>query len=128
MSAGAIILAFALFQLKHYLADFHWQTIWMVETKGRYGHPGGLAHSGLHGLLSLPVLLVAAPWMPALTVVLILAEIAAHYDIDWLKSRIVTRRGLGEDDSVYWHLFGLDQAAHHLTYIGMVAILLGAAG
>ena len=38
----------------------------MVEINGRYGHPGGLIHAGLHGLLSLPALMVTAPMAPGL--------------------------------------------------------------
>ncbi len=128
MSAAGVLVALALFQVKHYLADFYWQTGWMVRTKGRYGHPGGLAHSGLHGVLSMSVLLVTAHWMPALIVALVIFEMIVHYHIDWFKSWIVVRGGIGEHDSAYWKVFGLDQAAHQLTYIGLIAILIAAAG
>jgi len=95
MTPALLLAALALFQVKHYLADFHWQTLWMVETKGRYGHPGGLVHAGLHGLLSLPVLMVAAPFFaPGLFAALVIGEVVLHYHIDWSKARIVARRGV----------------------------------
>ena len=124
MTGGAILGALVLFQLKHYIADFHWQSGWMLKTKGRYGHPGGLAHAGLHGALSLPVLLLTAPWDPALFAVLLLAEMALHYHIDWIKVLAVDRRGIDEDNPAYWHLLGLDQMAHQLTYLAMLAVLV----
>lgn len=124
MTVTSLLLAFALFQLKHYLADFHWQTSWMVSTKGIYGHPGGLAHAGLHGLLTLPVLFVAAPAMTALFALLILAEIAVHYHIDWIKAHHMAQPEISEDDPAFWRLLGLDQAAHHLTYIAMLGALV----
>lgn len=124
MSAGALLLALALFQLKHYLADFHWQTPWMLSNKGSYGHPGGMAHAGAHGALSLPVLLFAAPGMPAVIAILLLAEIIVHYHIDWIKARDVDGRGLQHWDKRFWQYIGLDQAAHQLTYLAMLACIV----
>lgn len=129
MGAGGVLAALLLFEVKHYLADFQWQTLWMVRTKGRYGHVGGLVHAGLHGVLSVPVLLLMAAWMPTimptgLLVGLVIAEGVIHYHIDWLKARVAARRGIDEGDRAYWHLLGLDQAAHRLTYLGMAAVLV----
>ncbi|TVS18745.1 MAG: DUF3307 domain-containing protein [Gammaproteobacteria bacterium] len=124
MTPVDVLLALVLFQLKHYLADFHWQTIWIVQTKGRYGHPGGLIHAGLHGLLSLPVLLLVAPFAPVLFTVILIFEMVLHYHIDWIKARVVSQRGIDERDSAYWHYLGLDQAAHQLTYVAMLAALI----
>ena len=124
MSAAGVLAALLLFEVKHYLADFQWQTLWMVRTKGRYGHPGGVVHAGLHGVLSAPVLLLTAAWAPGLMAGLLIAEVVVHYHIDWLKARVVARRGIDENDHRYWHLLGLDQAAHHLTYLGIVAVLV----
>lgn len=127
MTPTLLLAALALFQVKHYLADFQWQTLWMVETKGRYGHPGGLVHSGIHGLLSLPVLMVAAAFSPGLFATLVIGEMVLHYHIDWAKAQINARRGIDEHDSAYWHLLGLDQAAHQVTYLAMLAVVVLAA-
>ena len=124
MSLIDVLLALLMFQLKHYLADFHWQSIWMVQTKGSYGHPGGLIHAGLHGLLSLPVLMLVAPFAPALFMAILIFEMVLHYHIDWIKAQVVSRRGIDESDSAYWHYLGLDQAAHQLTYVAMLAALI----
>ena len=127
MSGAAVLVALALFQVKHYLADFHFQSAWMVASKGHYGRWGGVAHAGLHGGLSLLVLIVVAPSMPMVVALLVLAEIVVHYHIDWIKARGTELRGLEQDDRAFWRWLGLDQAAHHLTYIAMLAILIAAA-
>lgn len=124
MSVMTLLVGLVLFEVKHYLADFHWQTPWMLSNKGLYGHPGGLAHAGLHGLLTLPVLVVIAPVMPVLFALLILAEIAVHYHLDWIKARRMTQRGIHENNPVFWRLLGLDQAAHQLTYIAIIGALV----
>jgi hypothetical protein len=71
MTPEMLLLLLFLFQIKHLLADFVLQTSWMVFDKGRYGHPAGIAHAGIHGLLSAPVLLVAGlPLLPAALLIL----------------------------------------------------------
>jgi hypothetical protein len=111
-----------LFQIKHYLSDFQFQTGWMATNKGRYGHPSGIVHAGLHGALSLPILLwFALPWELALG--LTLAEVAVHYHIDWAKARRVSNEAMTEKDPRFWHYLGLDQAAHQLTYVALFAIV-----
>jgi hypothetical protein len=114
-----LLALLTLLQLKHYLADFHWQTAWMVAGKGGYGRLGGLAHAGLHGALSLPVLLLAG--LPAATVAGIAAgEAVVHYHIDWTKTRIQAAHALEPHARRYWQLLGADQAAHQLTYVAMI--------
>lgn len=41
-----IIILLALFGIKHFLADFLWQTPKMLSEKGTYGASGGLEHAG----------------------------------------------------------------------------------
>ena len=50
-----IIFIIALF-VKHYFADFQWQTSYMYLNKGKWGHPGGLLHSGIHAGLTIFVM------------------------------------------------------------------------
>lgn len=111
-----------LFQIKHYLGDFQFQTGWMATNKGRYGHPSGIVHAGLHGALSLPILLwFALPWQMALG--LALAEVVLHYHIDWAKARRVRDAEVTDTDPRFWHYLGLDQAAHQLTYVALFAVV-----
>lgn len=119
---GPLVLI-ALFQLKHALADFYLQSNWMAANKGRYGHPAGFAHAGIHvGLSALVLLLFGVPVI--LTLALIAAEFVVHYHTDWAKDQLIRRDSLEPTAARFWNLTGLDQLVHHLTNLGMVAVVL----
>lgn len=123
MTHATIMVLLLLFQIKHLLADFVWQSGWMVRNKGTYGHPGGIAHAGLHSLLTVPILI----WTPiSLLAVLAVAgaEFVLHYHIDWTKDRLLKLSGLGPQEKAYWGLTGLDQFAHQATYVGILWVIL----
>lgn len=122
---AAVLVAFLLLQTKHLVFDFLVQTSYQVNNKGRYGHPGGIVHSGLHVIGSIPVFL-ALPVTVAAAAGILAAEFIVHYHIDWAKDGIVRRAGWTVRDARYWQALGLDQFAHQLTYIAMVAVLSGA--
>jgi|SRR5690349_8075949 hypothetical protein len=125
MELTLVLWALAAFQLKHFLCDFVLQTKFQVDTKRIYGHYGGLIHSGLHALLSLPVLYLMG--VSLITMVLIdIGEFAVHYHVDWAKGQIDMRAGWTEKDQAYWMVFGADQLIHQLTYLGIVAYVAGA--
>lgn len=117
-----LLLALTLFQIKHLIADFLLQTRYMVRTKGQYGHPGGLAHAGLHGLMSLPALWALGPG-PGWILFLAGVEVIVHYHVDWGKEKLGRSLGAAPDQARFWHLLGADQFIHQLTYI---CLLLGA--
>lgn len=122
MSGTLVIIAsLAAFQIKHFFADFVFQTPYQFQNKGTYGHPGGFVHAGIHALGSLPALwiLSASPGAMALVV---LAEFAVHYHTDWIKEKLNRRYELKETAAPYWMLFGADQFLHQLTYLVIVAI------
>jgi len=102
------------FQLKHYLCDFLLQTYDQIRFKGKYLHPAGLLHAGLHMLGSIPALLILTR-APVTIVVLIVAEFLIHYHTDWAKARLDN-----DQNSLYWAIFGGDQLVHQLTYVGMI--------
>lgn len=118
-----LVAALVLFQIKHLVADFLLQTPWMLANKGRYGHPGGLAHVGVHLLGTLPILLWLGPG-PLLLAGLLAYEAAVHYHLDWAKERLNHRLGLGPDRAGFWTLTGIDQAGHQLTYLALIVLLL----
>jgi len=122
LSASYILIALALFQIKHYVADFVLQTRGMVANKGKYGHPAGLMHASLHAVLSLPILLFLGVSGVALALTMG-AEALIHYHIDWAKDRLSAHQHLTPSDSSYWYSFGADQLLHQLTYIGIIAVL-----
>jgi hypothetical protein len=117
------LVGMTLLLAKHFVGDFVLPTRRQLEEKKRYGARGGLEHAGLHAALSLPCLLVVgAALLPALLVVL--AEFALHYHIDWTKERLNASGGYTPADRGFWVLLGADQLAHHLTYVAMLWILL----
>ena len=120
MSASHILIAVALFQIKHYVADFLLQTRGMVANKGKYGHPAGLLHAALHAALTLPILLFLGVSGVALALT-VLIEALIHYHIDWGKDRLSALNHLTPSDSTYWYSLGADQLLHQLTYIGIIA-------
>jgi hypothetical protein len=123
IAALAILLGL---QAKHFLFDFVFQSDWQVRNKGHYGHPGGLVHAGLHALGALAVGVVAAMFGViglATALILALADGLIHYHIDWAKAQIARRMKLTPDRHGFWIAMGADQAAHHVTYIGLVTWL-----
>jgi len=120
---GTVLLALALFALKHFLADFVLQPPWMTRGKGQYGHPGGFAHAAVHMAGSLPALIVLGAG-PLAALLLILAEGVVHYHIDWTKETLTRRFAPDIRRAGYWVLLGADQLLHQLTYLAMVALLV----
>ncbi len=117
------LAAALLFQAKHWIFDFLLQTTYQLENKGKYGHPGGLIHSGGHAIGSLPALILMAPgldWVIGLAV----AEFVVHYHCDWVKERMNRTQGWSMVDREFWLALGADQAFHQLTYIAMIAAAL----
>ena len=110
-------------QLKHFLCDFVLQTEYQVRTKGNYGHFGGILHSGLHIVGTIPALYILGA-TPAAGALVLLAEFVIHYHTDWSKVQIDKRYDWGIADQRYWILFGTDQLIHQLTYLGIVYVLL----
>ncbi|MGN6147538.1 MAG: DUF3307 domain-containing protein [Rhizomicrobium sp.] len=119
----AVLLALLIFQIKHFLCDFAFQTYDQVKTKGIYLHLGGLSHAGLHMLGSIPALLILGP-APALMAALLVGEFLVHYHTDWAKSQIDGRLRLNDTNSLYWTIFGSDQLVHQATYLAMTYLAL----
>lgn len=114
-------------QAKHFLFDFVFQSDWQVRHKGTYGHAGGLVHAGLHAAGTFVVMLVVLTMGVAslpLALGIAVADFALHYHIDWIKAQISRRMGLTPDRHAFWIALGADQAAHHLTYIGLIVALV----
>ncbi|WP_147125168.1 DUF3307 domain-containing protein [Shimia ponticola] len=119
-----LIYALVALQIKHCFADFVWQSDWMIAGKGRYGHPGGLAHAGLHAGLTAAILLALGVPLGVL-VWLSIAEFAVHYHIDFIKAQTGQRLGLDPADGRFWSHLGYDQLAHQMTYLAIAAVLVG---
>lgn len=111
-----IFLLLSLLGIKHFFADFVFQTEYMVKEKGIYGALGGIHHSGIHAVGTLAVLASVSP----LAILLALADGVAHYHIDWAKQQL--NQGYTPKDKLFWFYIGLDQCLHYLTYMGIVYV------
>lgn len=112
----------AVMAIKHYLADFLFQTTWMARGKEREN--GWLwpliAHVGCHAALTLAVALVVAPrlWWLALV------DVAVHFTVDRAKAIVGRRTALVPARAPFWWLMGFDQLLHGLTDLGLVTAFL----
>lgn len=100
------------FIVKHFLADFPLQTFYQLTNKGKYGHPGGVLHAGMHGIFTLFICFsFGIHWWFAVI------DAAVHYHVDWLKMQYRYK----PDNKIFWWLLGLDQMAHYLTYLFIIS-------
>lgn len=113
---------FLAFFIKHYICDFPLQRWpYMYLNKGTYGHMGGIIHAGIHGVGT--VIIMTLFGLPGLVVGII--DMVAHYHIDWAKMKLGKIYNLKPDNSEwYWHLLGLDQLLHYVTYYAIIKVLI----
>ena len=119
-----ILLAISWLSIKHFFADFVFQTQSQFKNKHIYGHWGGLLHAGIHGVCSIPLFAILPASGLSMAFGLIIGEAIVHYHLDWLKKNFVLSRGLSTKNQRYWIAFGLDQLLHMMTYIAMVYVLV----
>ena len=104
--------------VKHFIVDFLLQTKYQWSNKGTYCHPGGILHSGLHGIGTYLCLFWYAP---IAAVYLAFADMVIHYHVDWAKMNLNAKMGWGPNThEEFWWLLGLDQLLHYLTYVVIV--------
>ncbi len=117
------LLLILLLFTKHFIVDFPLQTKFQWSNKGTYGHPGGLLHSGLHGVATGLIFLALINWPTA--VIAGAVDLFVHYHIDWVKMNLNARLGYGPTThEQFWWLLGLDQYLHALTYVGLIYFLV----
>lgn len=109
----------ALLFTKHFLIDFPLQTPYQYLNKGTYGHPGGLLHSGLHGLATLLIFSLVTP----LALLYGFVDFLIHYHIDWAKVNLNSYYQLTPEKPQFWTLLGLDQYLHAMTYLALVCLV-----
>lgn len=122
MTVQALLILLCAFQLKHFLGDFVFQNEFILRNRRFWGHPGGLLHVLIHGVLTLPILLAAGVATPLLLAIVI-GEAVFHYHVDWLKDLWVNHKGWSPSDRQFWWLTGADQAVHQISYLFIAALL-----
>jgi hypothetical protein len=122
ISVGWLATLYVLFVIKHFLADFVFQTGWMARGKAQ--SEAWLAplanHAGVHGALTLLLMLALRPslwWLGPVDFVI-------HGVIDRGKALATRGLGLTETDNAWWWLVGFDQALHELTHFSFILTLL----
>lgn len=124
MDTKLVLYLMLCFTIKHFIADYILQTPYHLKHKGTYGHPGGLWHSGIHGL---GTVLAVLPFYKMLGVKTLLIVVAAdtviHYHIDYFKMKLNDWWHATPDTNQYWWLFGLDQTLHFLTYLALIGYM-----
>ena len=125
-SVQLILVVILILQIKHYLCDYVLQTAYQYSNKGKYGHPGGIIHAGLHALFTLFAFVVITPSL-ALGFAIVVGEFIVHYHIDWTKEQILRRRHWAFPQAQFWWVFGADQALHEATYLVIAAVLVSGA-
>ncbi len=119
-----ILALLVLLQIKHWYADFVIQTYMQTVKKGVWLDPIGISHSLDHVCSTLVIFMVFNIFHPisALSIIVLsLIEGIIHYTIDFVKVKYGCK---DNTKPLFWNQFGMDQLAHQLTYIAMVAYLL----
>jgi hypothetical protein len=105
--------------LKHTVCDYFLQTLIHIQNKGNYGAWGGVVHSLHHTIGTLLIALsVTGSWSMSLQLAVI--DGIAHYHIDYIKSKYGPKN---QSHPHFWRWFGVDQAAHMLTYLFIATII-----
>lgn len=129
MNSNQIVLMMMLaFVVKHYFADFPFQTPYMLK-KGSNGTAWILplfSHSSVHALFSVFILIgfgyAQFAWLAGV-------ELVIHFIIDRIKATYKLPQGqwVGaekyENLGKYYRAFGKDQMAHYITYVVMLLIV-----
>lgn len=117
-----ILLLLIAFQIKHFLCDFPLQSQYHL----RKGHSEGwvlplLSHCLVHGAGTFLILM----WInPILALILSVLEVGLHFVIDRIKASPEMLGRFAPDNKYFWWSLGLDQMLHHLTYIGIIYLIV----
>lgn len=111
-----------LFQIKHFIADWCLQSMWMVKGKRRsdwtFVFPL-LAHAGLHSVFTFFVVNAVSRDF-TLSLKCGLFDLTAHFIIDRIKGHPYLDflfDWSNPNKKIYWVIMGLDQLCHSLTYL-----------
>jgi hypothetical protein len=116
------LLILVLLQVKHWYIDFVNQDMDEVNHKGIYLHWTGMKHSVKHGAATSLCMLMVIGWSYIGYILLMgLLDFVLHYHIDWTK---MNKGNRDITTNEFWNHLGLDQMAHQLTYLLIVAILV----
>lgn len=118
-----IITLLILFQLKHFIADFLLQNMYMVN--GKQGYVNWVlplfTHTSIHGFFTFLIAFIFT-FNFILALVLALFDIIIHFSMDRIKASPYYL-DYEITDKKFWWMIGLDQMIHHLTHYSIIFII-----
>jgi hypothetical protein len=121
----ALLVVLAILQAKHFICDYPLQSLYQLQNKGKYGHPGGIIHSAIHMVATATIFLAVTPTL-WLAVAILVGEFLFHYHVDWAKDKWIRMHGYTAVNSQFWWALGFDQLLHQMSYILIAGVLVGA--
>lgn len=119
MMSTTILIILILLVIKHFLADYVFQTKKMLREKGIYGAVGGFHHSFIHAVLTFAIVTSLVGFIAGAFAFLL--DFFIHYNLDWVNLHYA--KHLTHEDKTYWMWYGGDQGLHYLTYIGIAYVV-----
>lgn len=121
MDAIGLLALIAVFQIKHFLADYIWQGRYML---GKFKDSGWCkplsAHCGVHFAMTFLIVIYHLPieWAIGLAVL----DFMIHFTVDRVK--VVVSKGYDSSkDKEFWWCLGADQMAHHFTHYALALLI-----
>ncbi|MEY9536615.1 hypothetical protein AB7M37_006233 [Sinorhizobium fredii] len=121
--AMTMVAMLACMQLKHFVADYLLQPGWILRGKCDFRMVGGYVHAGTHAFGTVPALLLSGVGFSRVAI-LVMAEFAAHYLIDYGKALLSRHCHADATTRAYWAMHGADQFMHQLTYAALILAVL----
>lgn len=117
-----MIRIFILFQIKHFLCDFIFQSKFMLNKFK--GYPDFIAPLLLHSLVNaVGAFLVAVLFSFKLAILIFLFELMSHFVIDRTKASKELLGRWTPENKLFWWSLGFDQMCHQLVYCFYIALL-----
>lgn len=125
MEALDIFILIAIFQIKHFVADYPLQNVYMLgKFKVTEWELPLAAHAAVHMALTFVIVLFYLPIELALSMAFL--DLSIHFAVD--RAKVLFSRGYDKDtDKEFWWWLGADQMAHHFTHYGIAFTTLAIA-
>lgn len=118
-----IFILLAIFQIKHFLADYLLQNKYMLNKFKLDGWILPLsAHAGIHALFTFSIITVIISLQ--LGIILALFDFVSHFIIDRIKASPNILGKFKPDQKAFWITLGLDQMAHHFVHYLIIYFII----
>lgn len=115
-----ILILLVAFQVKHFLADYVFQTEYMLGKFKENGWFGPLfSHALVHAVLTYCIAAAYIDYGAALTLAML--DLTTHFSLDKLK--VEMSRNTNPKEKPFWIYLGIDQMAHHLTHYFLIYLI-----